>query len=263
VATATHNATTVNIYEDPSLITANTQAKNATTDNTIKRDLGLSIAEHISTGIHILEQLAKTQNTKVDDPLAKKILEDINMYMPRWQSLPHHTPNHSSSSSTSWVRATNQDRDHKRTESDVKSVATNKKLFKTLRARGPPGTVELTYGSVSYFLESRLRPQQGLGVRCSYATPAWLANMMFSISIAVCLLPRPSFRFDVSYSAEVPWESDIFTFSQIGDFEGLVKVLREGRGSATDHDARGVTALHVSAHYPKFYGVLGVLKGMT
>lgn len=86
----------------------------------------------------------------------------------------------------------------------------------------------------------------GLATRLTYVPPPWFFQMAIAISAAVVNFPQLEFNFGVRYVVEVPWESDILTFAQVGDIHGLVKLIRTGKAAATDRDSHGITALHAS-----------------
>jgi hypothetical protein len=109
------------------------------------------------------------------------------------------------------------------------------------------GNIEIAYGPITWFHVNRLQKPKGVAMRSNYSTPAWMHRGTLSLSAAICLLPRPRISFGLQYVAEVPWESDIFNFAMVGDFEGLVSLFRSGKAAATDMDSRGITALHVPA----------------
>lgn len=107
------------------------------------------------------------------------------------------------------------------------------------------GTWELAYGSLSLFRYSRFRTPEGGALRASYVFPSWLARMMISNSFMINMFSRPGIGINICYVAEVPWESEIFTFAQNGNSEAMARLFIDGKAAPTDRDVRGVTALHV------------------
>jgi hypothetical protein len=113
------------------------------------------------------------------------------------------------------------------------------------------GTLEVVFCSPTQLnFASAGRFFKGIGTRLSYVPPPWFFRMVISISLAVISFPRLELNFGIRYVAEIPWESDVLTFSHVGDMDGLVSLIRKGSAGATDRDGRGVTPLHVRSLLP-------------
>jgi hypothetical protein len=138
--------------------------------------------------------------------------------------------------------------DLKQYGNEIEHLAVERKVY---RRESFLGALELAFGSPTQLNFARAgRIMNGLASRLTYVPPPWFFRMAISISAAFVKFPRLEFNFGIRYVAEVPWESDILTFAQVGDMDGLVKLIRTGKAAATDRDSRGNTALHASIPLP-------------